>query len=204
MNFNFKVRIIYKMFYLLFDFETTGVGKDFMKQRAIQIAWLLIKKVGENYTELSKHSYLLKNNVTEINEEFHGENITMDMLKNDSTEEQIVFDLFLKDLDIITQNNGKLVAHNIEFDYNILKRELIINGLDNRVDWFKLNNLKFCTMKKGVKICKIEKEYNGEIIYKYPKLIELYTHFHGHEPGVSLHLAHNDVEVMYDCLKHMV
>ena len=47
-----------------------------------------------------------------------------------------------------------VVAHNIDFDYNILKRELTINGLEDNVDWFKLNNLLFCTMKKGVKICK--------------------------------------------------
>jgi DNA polymerase III alpha subunit (gram-positive type) len=192
------------MFYLLFDFETTGVGKDFMKQRAIQIAWLLIEKVGENYNEISKHSYLLKNNVTEINEDFHGENITMDMLKNDSTDEEYVFNLFLKDLDIIIQNKGNLVAHNIDFDYNILKRELTINGLENNVDWFKLNNLLFCTMKKGVKICKIEKEYNGNIIYKYPKLIELYTHYFGTKPNTSLHLADNDVNVMYECFKKMI
>ena len=185
--------------YLLFDFETSGVGADFKKQRAIQLAWMTVEKDGEIFHELNKHSFLIKG-ITDINKDFHGEHLTVDMLDKHGDDGTFVYNIFLKDLQKVIDSGGKLVAHNIDFDFDILYREMTIYSLENKVDWVSIrrNNL-LCTMKKSVKICKLTKEgYPG---FKYPRLYELYRHYFGKLPETKLHLAHNDVDVMYDCFK---
>lgn len=73
-----------------------------------------------------------------------------------------------------------IVAHNADFDVNVLKCELLrytemtvteINALFSGIHII-------CTMKASVNLCKISRNSNSSE-YKYPKLNELYNHLFG-------------------------
>ncbi len=78
------------------------------------------------------------------------------------------------------------VGHNISFD----KRVLIVEGIRNNI---RMNMPQdYCTMKNGKEMCKIDFTFsNGNKGYKFPKLMELYTHLF---PGIpSPHNLHNSL-----------
>ena len=181
--------------YLFFDFETTGIGKPITSQRAIQLSWLLCNN---NLEKIYTKNYYI-NNITELNTEFH-KNISINFLNKIGKDIKEVLELFIKDLNKILLNNGKIIAHNIDFDMHILENECKISGIN--IDINKYKNFLYCTMKNSVEICKLEnKNHAGK--NKYPKLLELYTHFYKEEPEIQLHNAVNDVEILWRCYKEL-
>jgi DNA polymerase III epsilon subunit-like protein len=181
--------------YLLFDFETTGVGKPITSQRAIQLSWLLCNN---NLEKIYTKNYYI-NNISELNTDFH-KNISINFLNKVGKDIKEVLELFIKDLNKIVENRGKIIAHNIAFDMKILENECKISGIN--IDTEQYTNFLYCTMKNSVQVCKLEsKTHAGE--NKYPKLIELYQHFYKKDPEIQLHNSLNDVEILWRCYKEL-
>ena len=88
-----------------------------------------------------------------------------------------------------------LVAHNMDFDSNIiLNHAYRINIKDFIIKWNSID--KICTMEKGKNILKIRNKFG----YKYPSLMELYKYFYKEE-FKNPHNALFDVEACAKCLK---
>ena len=108
---------MFKAKYLLFDFETSGIG-DFKRQKALQLAWQLCDSEMQT---LETHSYYF-NDISEWNTDFHKD-ITSEFMKKNSKDPKLILNLFLTHCCIIFSNEGQLIAHNISFDFQILKNE---------------------------------------------------------------------------------
>lgn len=104
--------------YILFDTETTGTDQE---DRIIQIGGMIIesKTQIEVYDELCGTSVPIKIEAMEV----HG--ITSNLLENKKSFEQTNF--YSKILELNNQSNY-LIAHNINFDLGMLKKE----GFENR------------------------------------------------------------------------
>ena len=177
--------------YLIFDFETTGIG-DFSKQRAIQLAWIM---TDINFNILDEKVYYIKG-IEKINTNFH-KNITIDLLEKSGLHLKYVIIYFLNKIHEIFNNNGKIISHNISFDVNILNNEMRNLGMN----YLDLSKYTYCTKKNTVNLCKIlmkNKNY-----FKYQKLSELYYFLFKKKPVLELHDAMNDTKILYECCKEL-
>lgn len=194
---------------LVFDTETTGLPEKFSNWKQvekyphlIQLSYILYDT--DKY-EILKRSDLyvnqLKNekfNLTEEATKIHG--ITHDKLINDgkSIEET------LHDFEDILKKTDVLVAHNLDFDMNIIACEYwrtfnkSIFEIENCVP--DLEN-RFCTMYHGRKITKILRtnQKTGNKYYKMPKLTELYESLFRRK--VKQEYLHDSNYDTYLCLK---
>lgn len=178
---------------IFFDFETTGIG-CFNKQRAIQIAWIISNK---HLDYLYSKKFYIKG-ATEINTDFH-KNITIEKLEKEGEDPYKVLNLFLSEIKKVIKTDGKIIAHNIDFDINILFNELTI--LDIPYDRNEILNACFCTKKNSINVCKLLPKINGQ--YKFPKLSELYQFLFKRLPEVELHDAFNDTHILFRCYKKL-
>ena len=185
--------------YLIFDIETTGLipknsSNSFYKyyqtskydnSRMIQISYEILDF---NLNVIQAKSFYI-NEIDEINNNnIHG--ITISKIKKDG----ISFNDFIKIFSIDIKNITTLIAHNMQFDINILFSELyrykhidllnIINNLDHK-----------CSMLLTTDIVAIPGKFGKN---KYPKLLELYNYsFNTQE--IELRNSHNskfDVEYL--------
>lgn len=156
-------------YYLFFDVETTGLPKkryapvnDFDNwPHPIQIAWMIFDKHGKVIKE--RVEYIKQNiNIPFDAVKIHG--ITNVKIEKEGVKPHEIYSEFLSDLDDIKM----VVAHNIEFDANVLNCDLLRNGFKTLIN----DDTLFCTMKYSVKYCKLSKSSGG---FKYPKLEELYS-----------------------------
>jgi DNA polymerase III epsilon subunit-like protein len=99
------------------------------------------------------------------------------------------------------KDSDMIVAHNLEFDINILNYEYMRHDIP--FEYLKLNkNMSFCTMSNGTQMCKIKKENSKGHYYKWPKLEELHYHLFG--TGLqNLHDAYNDLIICLRCYMFM-
>ena len=180
---------MFKAKYLLFDFETSGIG-DFKKQKALQLAWQLCDSEMQT---LETHSYYF-NDISEWNTDFHKD-LTVAKIKKISTSSKLILQTFLEDVKEVMISGGMIVAHNIEFDFKILVNECIREKMF--CDWDTMWKFCFCTMKSTKDLCNIPRSHGGGT--KYPRLEELYTYLYKEPPNIKLHEASNDVEVLWKC-----
>lgn len=115
-----------------------------------------------------------------------------------------------------------VVAHNVDFDKNVLLHELeqleneelkthglaLFNTFTEKKQWT-------CTMKDNIQVCKLQSDKQRNLdrylkskgeppknYYKFPKLSETYEHYFGYSPNEkALHKAINDVVL---CLRVFV
>ena len=85
-----------------------------------------------------------------------------------------------------------LVAHNVEFDRNVLLSELVRGGVDTSLQRLPM----VCTMKSTVEFCRMPGTCAGQ--YKWPKLSELHQRVFGHG-FAGEHDAQADVEACVRC-----
>ena len=102
--------------YLFFDFETSGIG-DFKKQKAIQLAWVVVDSNFNKYSDILSFYF---NDVKDINTGFH-KNLTVQKIKKICVSPKYILNNFLKDCTEVIKSNGLIVAHNVNFDFTILK-----------------------------------------------------------------------------------
>ena len=112
-----------------------------------------------------------------------------------------------------------LVAHNLNFDMKMVLAESARWGLNQIVDTleehcrmgnndptklFDMSNPNFyCTMMKGIDMCKLERTNSRGVYLKQPKLSELYQHIFELDPPEGLHNSLIDVVTCLRCYMDM-
>lgn len=179
----------------VFDTETSGLpyrerGSNydytnldhFNSSRLLSISWLLLNDVNEI---VKKKTYYIKPDNFEISEasiNIHG--LTKEYLnENGITIHEVL--LILNSL-FTKYNINLLIAHNINFDINILKSELFRYQYNITLDIIENINT-FCTMLSS------QIKMN---VYKWPKLAEAYRYFYN-EDITNAHDAEYDTLYCY-------
>jgi DNA polymerase III epsilon subunit-like protein len=178
--------------YLFFDTETTGLPSGPINAyhkwpRILQIAWLLID---ENEEVKSKNNYIIRPEGYDIPKrviKIHG--ITMKRAMEEGVDLDIALHRFLGDL-----NYAKLlVAHNIAYDYGVVRGEL----LRKKIPDFLKGHSQFCTMtsKQILDYCK---SFRANGSRQCPSLSELYFLLFGKKLD-NAHDALTDAEACANC-----
>lgn len=197
---------------LLFDTETTGLPPSKRNldpntwPHIVQLSYLIIDtetlKVIKEYDAIVRVSPDVV--ISEGSIALHK--ITPDISRDKGIDIGLVMNEFCAD--VLTVQ--KVVAHNMEFDLNVVKVELmrldlVEDGANYRQQRALMDTLRscndnmYCTMLETIYLCNLERKYkNGETYKKYPKLIELYRHLFNEE-AANLHNAMNDVIVTLRC-----
>jgi DNA polymerase III epsilon subunit-like protein len=205
---------------LVFDTETTGLPKTKMINpdslhlwpHIVQFSYLIYDTESNDIMHISDQIVKVTSNVdiTEESIQFHG--ITNEMSQSKGVK---IYDIlyyffnYLKNVDVI-------VGHNVSFDINMVKVELLriiyLNMYKDETEICKYN-LHFltnssnicCTLQDSVSLCNIQAltKY-GKPYLKFPKLIELHQKLFNGTPN-HLHNSLNDILVTLRCymmLKH--
>ena len=181
---------------LFFDTETTGLPKNWKAPvhqldnwpRLVQIAWQVYNSNGDL---LEEHEYVIKPLGFIIPSEASAVHkiTTQKALKigQDLLTILKVFKSSVKDC-------GLLVAHNYNYDYNVMGSELLRNGLENSLK----DKDHICTMNASTNFCKISGPYG----YKWPKLEELYKILF--DESFNAHNALDDIRATARCFWELI
>lgn len=181
--------------YIIFDTETNGKPKDFNAKMSNVDNWPRITQLGyqvyNNKKELIKEvQHLVIPDGWEIPKEkfFIDNNMSTDRCLKYGKPIKEVLTEFINDLESCIY----LVAHNIQFDYNVVGAELIRLGLKS-----KNKPQKVCTMLNSMDVLKIPNTHRYSQ-YKWPNLTELHKYFFG--TGFDgAHDAMDDVRATAKC-----
>lgn len=182
---------------LIFDTETTGLPKS--REPAIKgannwphmvsIAWMVVDTDG--YNTLSSESYIVKPQweIPADSTKIHG--ITQAKAEAEGVPLSTIIQKFL------AVEHDIMVAHNMNFDYNVL-----VNAIMWDLKLATLPDMKkaFCTMEAMKNIMQIP--YANGRGYKPPKLTEMYTYIVKKpiETG-NLHNAMYDTQLLAESIK---
>jgi len=156
--------------YLFFDTETTGLPKKYNAPvndldnwpRIVQFAWTLCREDGMHIISKSyiikPDGFIIPPEATKVHGIGHEEAVNM------GRDLQEVMSRFNDEAAKATH----LVAHNIDFDINIVGAEILRTGIKSNLKGLP----RLCTMKNSTGYCKLPK-VNGSG-YKWPRLEELY------------------------------
>ena len=187
---------------LVFDTETTGlpIGKNpaiiatHNWPHIVQLSYLIYDTEDNIVVDYIDRIIKLPKGVSisKGSEDIH--HISQEMSKTkgvDIKQELVEFNAKILDVDII-------IGHNISFDKNMVMVECVRNKIVNNFIKNGNKKMEYCTMKKSVDICKIERQYkNGEKYYKWPKLMELHEHLFSTIPEK----LHNSMVDVLACLR---
>lgn len=215
------------MRFLVFDTETTGLPKTgtissdtlHLWPYIVQFSYLIYDMslkdivVSKDYIIKLPENILIPEESTKI----HG--ITKEISSTGICIEEVLTEFcnYLREVDT-------LVAHNIQFDLNMVKVELsrVIDKKTNimtrarskELSLYK-NNLDYltnyknilCTLRDSIQFCNIQRiNKNGKPYLKFPKLIELHEKLFNKTPS-NLHNSFNDILITLRCfmkLKHNI
>jgi DNA polymerase III epsilon subunit-like protein len=209
------------MRFLVFDTETTGlpqtryISPDTLHQwpHIVQFSYVIYDSSLNDIVE--SKDYIIKVpkgiSISDDSSKIHG--ITNEI----SFKKGIQISEVINEFFYYLRSSDKLIGHNIEFDINMIKIELlrIINSNYYSSEQIKLykydlhylmnyNNI-CCTLKDSIKFCNIQlSDKYGRPYLKYPKLIELHEKLFDKCPN-NLHNSFNDILVTLRCfmkLKH--
>jgi DNA polymerase III epsilon subunit-like protein len=204
---------------ITFDTETTGLPKIKMITEKtlhlwphiVQFSYVIYDNETNNVLKTVDHIVKVPDSVviTEENSNIHG--ITDTMSKTSGQDIKDVLTEFMEDYN----NADIIVAHNMEFDFNIIKVELMRQIYDDNQTTLqkeqvtqKLNTLKTskklcCTMQESVELCNIKAlTRDGKEYVKFPSLSELHKHLFSVVPK-KLHNSLNDVLICLRCFYKM-
>ena len=199
---------------LFFDTETTGLPVNFYEPytnienwpRLVQLSWITedtdTKEKKENDFIIRPEGFTIPEAAAKIH------NITTEIAERDGVNLRAALSDFVQDMLLADLQ----VAHNIEFDKNVIcseiyrtaiklmgEKELLLE-FGFRIQNYFMNKRSICTMKLGTNYTKI-KTAGGD--YKWPKLIELYRHFFGRD-FEGQHDALDDIRATRECFWEMV
>jgi DNA polymerase III epsilon subunit-like protein len=196
---------------LCFDTETTGLPPRSPPSFTNISEWPYIVQLGFILYDTDVHKIIIKHDfIVDVNEQtviipessskIHG--ITNRMCAEQGIPIYNVLNCFLYCL----RKCDILVAHNLEFDWNMINaeilRQLIMEKSKLERDLVKNvpSVIKYCTMKNSVDLCNIEafNKMTGEKYFKFPKQEELHNVLFNTIPN-NLHNAFNDVLVCMRC-----
>jgi len=202
---------------LVFDTETTGLPKSKIMNvdtlnlwpRIVQFSYVIYDTILNDIVETCDSIVKLEDGIIipEDSTKIHG--ITNEV----SDKNGIDIDLILEGFFYHLRNVDLLVGHNVSFDINIIKVELLriiyenhLNISDDEIKTIKYNlhfltNYKniYCTLQNSIELCNI-KSINkfGKEYIKFPKLLELHQKLFESIPN-NLHNSFNDILVTLRC-----
>ena len=202
---------------LVFDTETTGLPKSKIINpdtlnlwpHIVQFSYVIYDTVLNDIVETCDSIVKLEDGITipEDSTKIHG--ITDEISKKNGIE----IDLILEDFFYHLRNVDLLVGHNVSFDINMIKVELLriiyenhLNISDDEIKTIKYNlhfltNYKniCCTLQSSIDLCNIKaiNKFGKEYI-KFPKLLELHQKLFESTPN-NLHNSFNDILVTLRC-----
>lgn len=189
--------------YMVLDLETTGLPKTkgfgryyepsdlamYETSRIVSIAWMILDS---NLEEKEKEYFIVKpNNFNISNQSISIHGITEAYAHENGIQLKDIVNVLEKTLNSYT--DIEIVAHNVNFDTNILLSELFRSGSMDLYDKF-MSLKRFCTMKHGKDIMQCS---------KFPRLGELYF-FLLQKELTNAHHALSDVESCAKILKNIL
>lgn len=189
------------MYNFIYDVETTGLPirinrrlnynnlDSFNNCRLISISWIITDNINDI---IEKGTYYIKPDNFEVSQEsinIHG--LTNEFLEENGESIHNIIDLikniFTEKYEII-----KIVSHNIDFDINVLKSELVRYNYSDLL--IKINDIEtYCTMLKSQSVMRVN---------KWPKLSEAYRYFYD-EDITNAHQAEYDTLYCYKIFKKL-
>ena len=183
---------------LIFDTETTGlpINKNIPAEHKsdnwphiVSIAWIVLdvdtnKVIKKKKYVIKPINWIIPKESTAIHRITHENALTNGFQLHDVL------------LEFITENYDMLVAHNLKFDYNVLRNAMIWD-----LKWLfnPLKKPKCCTMETSLEICMLPGR-DGQL--KYPRLSELYYHTFKQNPSFeTLHDAMVDTILLTEIIK---
>lgn len=194
----------FKNLTLFIDIETTGLSiKDDESYENLN-NWPYIVQLGfilydDNFGKLSERSIVLKPenyNIPFESTRIHGISHDFALNKGKNRLDALSF------MDLILSNVEVVIGHNVEFDLNTLKCEILRAKKSENILFQNINHKVIDTMKMGSNICRIPSHKPWET-YKWPKLDELYTKLFN-KSFEGQHNALNDIKATYDCYFEMI
>jgi len=200
---------------LIFDTETTGLPKSYTINYNVLNLWPYIVQFSYIIYDCdSKCIIKIKDDIIKVPKEIHISaectnihGITNELSQNNGINIEIAIKDFMEDL----KHVNLVVAHNIEFDLNLLKVEIMRKVTENLIiSEIKEGYLKYlkvlcletnyyCTMKNSIQLCNIKRiTKKGKEYVKFPKLSELHDKLFQVIPH-DLHNSLNDVLVCLRC-----
>ena len=190
---------------LVFDTETTGlppkntpVNHVDKWPHIIQLSWAIYNDENQQVEDEQDYIISIGTHIPISPESVAIHGITSEY----SRAKGVAIEVALFDFKRASDRCGMIVAHNLDFDMNMVK----VEAHRNKMFHFRFPNIEFCTMKEGTKMCQIKKMWDdGTVSLKYPKLVELYRYLYGDdvpEPQ-GLHNAKVDVDVCLKCFTQM-
>lgn len=183
---------------LIFDTETTGLPKTRKTfehgpnnwPHIVSISWIIYDVELDCIDKRRK--YIIKPmgwDIPEVVVKIHGINQAKANLQGHS----------LKDVmaEFMSENIDGFVAHNLEFDYNVICSAI---RYDLDLPFTGFSKKKFCTMELSKDICKLKGQFGK---YKSPKLSELYEYVFKRLPvASSLHDSLYDTIILTEIVQN--
>jgi len=183
--------------FLFFDTETTGLPKNWKASykdtnnwpRLVQIAWIVSDDLGNI---IGRQSFLIKpdNFIIPI-EASNVHKITTEKAISEGVELKDVLKLFNN---LISESNY-LVAHNINFDINVMASEFFRLNIESEI----FEKKQICTMAKTTNYCAIMGPYG----LKWPTLLELHLKLFN-STFSDAHDALVDIDITFKCYNELI
>lgn len=179
---------------LFFDVETTGLPDKWNASYKEVNNWPRIVEFSFSLIDEFENSLLLESYIIKpVGFEIPQESTLIHNISNrKAINEGVEIDYVLNRFESFVTQADLLVAHNIEFDINVILSEFYRHSIQNSIG--RVSQL--CLMKSTTNFCSL-KNSNG-ISYKFPSLIELYHKLFRYSPEKS-HSALDDVETLVKC-----
>jgi DNA polymerase III epsilon subunit-like protein len=207
---------------LVFDTETTGLPETrvinpealHLWPYIVQFSYVIYDTDLNEMVECKNYIIKVKEgvNISEDSVKFHG--ITNEISKAKGIPVEEVLNEFF----FYLRNCDKLVGHNVSFDINIVKIELLrmvhlnkkkfseeeIKEIKWNLHYFSNYKPIYCTLQESIELCSIPAvNKSGKTYFKYPKLVELHEKLFKTIPN-GLHNSLNDILVTLRCYVKMV
>jgi DNA polymerase III epsilon subunit-like protein len=180
---------------IYFDTETTGLPKksiygykhleSYESCRLVSIAWIVTRQdkvVSQSYYIIKPEGF----GISQESQAIHG------ISEEKAIEEGVSFDHAMQEFREVLKDMSCLIAHNIQFDSNVLKSEFYRRGMKDMIELMEQTR-EVCTMKQGQRMMKL---------FVYPKLGKLYEFLYNEEMK-NAHDALYDTYHCFMCFKKM-
>jgi DNA polymerase III epsilon subunit-like protein len=182
-----EIKDIEETLYFIFDFETDGLIVKNNYPNAIQISWIVMDIDGIVH---KKNTELIDCDFDEDSKALKINKLTIETIRKLGKKPQDVY----KDLANDLKYCDCIVAHNLDFDYGILKNEFNKYGILFPQKKFK----EICTMTMSYNLTK-----NANHLARFLNLSELYEFLLGYKIH-QIHNAQYDVMVLSKCLRELI
>ncbi len=178
--------------YIFFDTETTGLPKNWKAPvedldnwpRLVQLAWIVYDS-NKSFVHSEEHIvYPSGFQIPEAASNVHGITTQKAILEGENID--FVLDQFYNDLNSCSH----IIAHNLNYDINVMGAELLRNNKANILP----DKKGICTMLSSVDYCALPGRYG----YKWPSLSELHIKLFNKD-FENAHDAMSDISATADC-----